>query len=293
MKPAPFEYFAPRTLEEALSLLARHGYEAKPLAGGQSLIPTMNFRLAQPTILVDLNGLEELERLEAADAGGLCIGAMVRQRAVERSALVRERAPLVAEAMPYVAHPQIRNRGTVGGSLAHADPAAELPAVMLALKARFRLEGPEGARWVDASDFFLGPFSTALAEDELLAEIVLPRLPARTGTAFLELARRHGDYALVGVAAVVSVDEEGRCREARLALLSVGDRPGAASSAAASLAGELPTEERIADAARLAASCDIEPLEDIHASPAYRRRLAEVLTRRALTEAFARARSAP
>ena len=292
MKPAPFEYYPPRTLEEALSLLAQHGDEAKALAGGQSLIPAMNFRLAQPAVLIDLNGLHELSYIQSEDGGGLRIGAMTRQRAVERSPLVRREAPLVHEAMPFIAHPPIRNRGTVGGSLAHADPAAELPAVSLALDARFRAQSAKRARWIAAGEFFTGLFSTALGADELLVEIVLPRLAARSGCAFEEVSRRHGDYALVGVAAAVALDERERCAQARIALMSIGDRPVLAEPAAQLLKGEIPSAESIRAAANAAAHGDIDPPADIHASSAYRRQLVSVLIRRALERAFARAREA-
>jgi CO/xanthine dehydrogenase FAD-binding subunit len=214
---------------------------------------------------------------------------MTRQRAMERSAAVADKAALVTETMPFIAHPAIRNRGTVGGSLAHADPAAELPAVMLALNAQFGLRSTAGSRWVSADDFFTGLFSTAVAPGELLTEIQIPPTPARTGHAFQEVSRRHGDFALVGVAASVTVDEQGHCAAARIALLSVGDRPMLAQSAAAVLRGEAPTMEAIRAAADAAASHDIDPSSDIHASAKYRRHLANVLTRRALTVAFDRA----
>ena len=286
MKPPAFEYHRPASVEEALDLLARRP-DAKPLAGGQSLVPTMNFRLAQPAALVDLNGLDALAGIEPSD-GGLVIGAMTRQRAVERSALVAARAPLLAESMPFVAHPQIRNRGTVGGSLAHADPAAELPAVMVALGARIVLRRAAGERALDAERFFTGLFATALEPGELVAAVELPALPPRTGCAFLEVARRHGDYALVGVAATVTLDEAGRCTAARIALLSVGDAPVLASVAATMLKDQAPTADVI-DAAAETVNSELDPPSDIHASTAYRRRLARVLTRRALAAAAARA----
>ena len=287
MKPAPFEYFRPRTLEEALALLAEHAGEAKPLAGGQSLIPAMNFRLATPAALVDLNALTELAYIKD-ESDGLCLGGMTRQRAIERSLVVAKQAPLVAETMPFIAHAAIRNRGTVGGSLAHADPAAELPAVMLALNAQFRLRSSTASRTVDADDFFVGLFSTAIVPGELLTEITIPKTPLRTGFAFQEISRRHGDFALVGVAASVTVDEQGKCTAARLALLSVGDRPMLARHATKALLGQVPSVEAIRAAAHAAAADDIDPSTDIHASARYRRHLANVLTRRTLTLAFDR-----
>ncbi len=292
MKPAPFTYHAPTSLDEALAHLATHGYEASVLAGGQSLVPTMNFRLAQPAVLVDLNCIADLVYLRPADDGGLRLGAMTRQRAVERSALVAERAPLLHETMPHIAHPPIRNRGTVGGSIAHADPAAELPAVMLALDARFRLRSQQAERWVSARDFFVGMFFTAREPEELLVEIVLPPRPPRNGWAFREVARRHGDFALVGVAALVTLDEHGQCRQARITLLSVGEGPVEAQEAARLLLGQEPTPEAVRAAAETAATRDIDPSGDIHASAAYRRHLARVLTADVLTKAFARVRRA-
>jgi carbon-monoxide dehydrogenase medium subunit len=287
MKPAPFAYVAPRTLPEALTLLARHGDEGKALAGGQSLLPVLNFRLAQPTVLVDLNGVHELEGLEAT-AEGLRMGALTRHRALEREPLVGAHAPLLAEAVHHIAHPQIRNRGTVGGSLAHADPKAELPALAVALGARFRLQKEGAERWVDARDFYVGLFTTALEPDELLTEIVWPPLGERTGCAFEEVARRHGDYAQVGVAAVIRVDAAGRCVEARLVFLAVGEGPLVAQGAAAALVGELPGEAVIAAAAEAAAG-EIAPSDDVHASAAFKRHLARVLAARVLRRAFARA----
>lgn len=289
MKPAPFEYHRPATVEETLSLLARHGGDAKPLAGGQSLVPSMNFRLAEPAALVDLNAVAELFFLEEGAAGGLRIGAMTRQRTVERSGLVARLAPLLHETMPFVAHAQIRNRGTVGGSVAHADPAAELPAVMLALGARFRSRTLDGERWTAAEAFYTGLFATVLEPEELLVEIEIPGMPLRSGYAFQEVSRRHGDYALVGVAAGVTLDAKGCCDRARIALLSVGEGPVLAEGAAGALRGEAPSPACIADAAETAAARDIDPGADIHASAAYRRHLARVLTRRALARAFDRA----
>ncbi len=294
MKPPTFEYHAPRSVEEALALLAEHGLDAKPLAGGQSLVPAMNFRLARPAVLVDLNRIEELAFIrpveEGPAAGGVRIGAMTRQRAVERSALVTERVPLLAETMPHVAHPQIRNRGTFGGSAAHADPAAEIPAVLLAAGARCRVRGPDGDRWIRADEFFFGLFGTALQPEDLLLEVELPGQGPGTGCAFREIARRHGEYALAGVAATITLDDAGAVKGAHLVYLSVGGAPAAAPGAAGSLNGEKPTPDVIAAVARRAAHEDTEPMEDMHASAAYRARLVEVLTRDALHAAAERAR---
>jgi carbon-monoxide dehydrogenase medium subunit len=289
MKPAPFEYHRPDSVDQALALLAEHGYDAKLLAGGQSLVPAMNFRLAAPAVLIDLNRVPGLDGIAEAD-GGLRLGAMVRQRAAERSPLVASRAPLLTEALPYVAHAQIRNRGTIGGTLAHADPAAEIPAIMLSLDARFHLRAPGGTRVVSAGDFFTGLFGTALEAEEMLVEVEVPPMAPRAGWAFEEVSRRHGDYALAGIAATVQVDDAGRCQSARIALLSVGDGPVLAAEAAAALVGQEPTDASIRAAAEAAAQRDIDPPGDIHASPAYRRQLVDVLVRRVLPRAFARAR---
>jgi carbon-monoxide dehydrogenase medium subunit len=286
VKPTAFEYHAPDTLEEALALLAEHGEEARPLAGGQSLVPAMNFRLARPAVLVDLNRIEPLAGIRPAGDGGLAFGAMTRQRAVERSELVRERSPLLHEAMPSIAHPQIRNRGTVGGSLAHADPAAELPAIALALDAELVLASAALTRTVAARDFYTGLFATALEPGELLAEIRLPALAPRTGTAFEEVSRRHGDYALVGAAAVVTLDESGRVAAASLSYLSVGDAPHLADTSA--LAGGTPADAAFRElVATVAAAAD--PPGDIHASKAFRRHLMRVLGARVLVSAARRA----
>jgi CO/xanthine dehydrogenase FAD-binding subunit len=290
MKPPPFKYYAPTTLSEALARLAEHGGEAKALAGGQSLIPTMNFRLAQPEALVDLNHIPELAYIRPTNDGGLAIGAMTRHRQVERSGLVKERAPLVYETMPFIAHPQIRNRGTFGGSLAHADPAAELPAVTLALEARFAVQSLQGKREVPAAEFFVDLFTTSLEPEELLVEVILPPVSPRTGYAFREVSRRHGDYALVGAAAAVTLNEKGACEQARLVYFSVGPGPVAAHQATALLQGQVLTPAAIEAAAETAASADIDPSGDIHASVAYRRHLAKVLARQVLAEAGQRAK---
>ncbi|MDH4135959.1 MAG: xanthine dehydrogenase family protein subunit M [Anaerolineae bacterium] len=290
MKPAPFKYYAPTTVEEALAHLAEYGYDAKVLAGGQSLIPMLNFRLAQPSVLVDLNNVSELFYIRPDENGGLLLGAMTRQRQVEHDPLVAERAPLIHEVMPQIAYPQIRSRGTFGGSLAHADPSAELVAVNMALNARFRLRSQAGERWVPADEFFVGLFTTVLEPDELLVEVALPAMLPRSGWAFLQITRRHHDFCIAGVAVLVTLDDKDQCEQARLVFLSVGDGPVNARQAAEMLVGQTPTPEAIRAAAEKAASDEIDPGSDIHASAEYRRHLAKVLARRALTQAFDRAR---
>lgn len=289
MKPAPFEYYAPTTVEEALSYLAEYGYDAKVLAGGQSLVPMMNFRLVEPSVLVDLNNVPELAFIKPGEDGGLRLGAMVRHHRVETDPLVAEREPLLHETMPHIAFLQVRNRGTFGGSVSHADPSAELPSLSVALDGRFRLRSQNGERWVPAGEFFIGLFTTVLEPDELLVEVALPSLPVRSGWSFMEVARRPHDFALAGTAVVVSLDEDGRCEQARIVFLSAGESPMLAQRAAESLKGQTPTQEFIQAAAQIAASEEIDPSSDIHATADFRRHLANVLCRRALEQAFQRA----
>jgi carbon-monoxide dehydrogenase medium subunit len=300
MKPAPFRYVAAESLEHALAMKAEHGEDAKFLAGGQSLVPAMNFRLAQPVMLIDLNPLRELDYVRPTtppaarapllgeEGSGLRIGALTRHRRIERDALVARHAPLLHEAAPHVAHPQIRNRGTLCGNLAHADPASEFPAVTLALGARLRAQSQRGERWLAAHEFFRGVFTTALAPDEMLVEVELPALSPRTGSCFLEVARRRGDYALVGVAAVVTLGADGACLDARLALCSAGDTPVLATGAARALVGKRIGEPE-ARAAAAQSAREIDPPGNVHATAAFRRHLAGVLVRRALQTAAERA----
>ena len=286
MKPPPFEYHAPETVEEALALLSDHGDEAKVLAGGQSLIPLLSLRLARPSHLVDVGGLAELRQVRSD--GALVLGAAVTQRAAERSPDVRASAPLLAGTLPLVGHEPIRTRGTIGGSLAHADPAAELPAVACALEATLVARGPGGERTIAAADFFLGYLTTALADDELLTEVRLPATGAGTGWACDEVARRHGDFALAAAFAVVRVDQAGAVSYARLALAGVADTPVRARTAEAALAGQ-PAHDTTWEAAGHEAARGLDPPSDVHASGAYRRHVAGVLTRRALSVAAGRA----
>ncbi len=276
MKPAPFEYFVPDTLEAAVALKAEHGDEAKPLAGGQSLIPAMNFRVAQPSILIDLNRIDDLRYIRKN--GTLSIGAMTVQSKAEADPAIAKLAPLLHEAIPNIAHAQIRNRGTIGGSIAHADPAAELPVVCLALKARMRTQSKDGERWIEAKDFFSGLFETALNPIELLTEIEFPKMPPHSGYAFMELARRHGDYAMAGVAVVLTLAPDGKCRDVRLVYLNVGDGPLEAANAEASLKGHKPTAKAIIEAGRIASQKDMAPFGNLHASAEYQRHLSAVLT---------------
>jgi carbon-monoxide dehydrogenase medium subunit len=288
MKPAPFEYHAPTSLEQALELKRQFGDAAKILAGGQSLMPAMNFRAAQPSMLIDLNRISELSYIRE-EKNVIRIGAMTRERHLEFDPSLQSRTPLLHEAVPFIAHPQIRNRGTIGGCIVHADPAAELPVIMLALNARLKAKKTPGERWMDAKDFFVGMFTTALEPDEVLVEIELPFMPPRTGWSFMEVAPRSGDYALMGVAAQVTLDEAGKCKEAKLVYLNAGEGPVEAKKAGNLLQGESVTDKLIEDAAALASEKEINPFGNVHASADFQRHLAKVLTRRTLKQAIQRA----
>ena len=284
MKPAPFRYVKAETLEEAIDALTEYGDEAKVLAGGQSLVPLMNLRLALPAVLVDVNGIRELDGVSVN--GSVEIGAISRQLAVESS--VGDAAPLVAEALRHVGHSAIRSRGTFGGTVAHGDPAAEIPAVLLALGGDVVARGPGGERVIPADDLFVTHFTTALAPTEILTRVRIPRAGADQCWGFAEVARRQGDFALAGVAATAEVDPAGVCRSARIVLFGVADRPLRAAAAEAALHGcKLVDPTALYDAGRLAAE-GLEPRADVHASSRYRREVAAVLVRRALAQAAAR-----
>ena len=287
VKPPSFEYHAPGSLDEALAIREATAGESVVLAGGQSLLPILNLRLAAPAHVLDIGRLTELGSVTVA-GDCLQLGACVRQRTVERSTEVTSACPLLAEALPWIGHPSTRNRGTIGGSVAHADPAAELPAVTLAVDARLVVASARSERTVAAADFFHGVMSTALEPDELLIGIELERSLPLTGTAFVEVARRHGDFALVGVAAVVRLSETGEIVRARLVLAGVDATPVRATDAETVLTGSEPHEAAFAEAAATAAK-QIEPHGDLHASAAYRRHVAAVLVRRALELAARRA----
>lgn len=292
MKPPPFDYSSPGTLDEALDLLAEVGDEARPLAGGQSLIPLLSLRLARPSHLIDLARIPELRTIESAD-GSLVIGAMVREGKAEADDAVRRSAPLLAAALPLIGHPAIRSRGTIGGSLSHADPAAELPAVALVTEAELVVRSRDrGRRAIPAAEFFSGFFTTALEPDEILTEVRIQAPGPDTGWAIDEVARRHGDFAMVGVAAMVRLDRSsGRIADARVALTGVSDTPVRAREAEQMLAGAEPTEETWTEAAQKASSA-LSPPADLHGSSAYRRHIAGVLIQRTLAAAADRAREA-
>jgi CO/xanthine dehydrogenase FAD-binding subunit len=290
MKPAPFEYEDPRSLEEALALLAEHGEDAKVLAGGQSLVPLLNFRLARPERLIDINNVTELDFL-GVEGEHLRIGALVRHSRLERSVEVAAALPLLRDAVRFVGHVQIRNRGTVGGSVAHADPAAELPVALTALDARFHVRSTRGERVLAAQELFVTHLTTTIEPDELLTEIAVPVPTAHTGAAFVEFSRRHGDFALGGAAVVLELDRTSAVARASVALLGAASTPLRAGEAERLLVGSAP-EEQVAREAAARAVADIAPSGDIHGGREYRRSLIEALVRQAILAAGERAKEA-
>ncbi len=288
MIPQAFDYLAPKTLPEAISLLQQHGDGAKILSGGHSLIPMMKLRLALPETLIDINGIPGLDYIAESD-GVLRIGALTREVALEDSDLIRSTYPIIYDTTVMIADPQVRNMATVGGNLAHGDPGNDHPATMLALGARVVVQGPQGERTIPIEDFFVDFFMTALAPDEILTEIQIPTPPPGSGGAYLKLERKVGDYAVVGVAAQVTVDQQGVCRYAGIGLTNVGPVSIKAREAEAHLLGGLLDENAIGEAARLAAEAS-EPGSDLRGSEAYKRAMVEELTKRALRRAAERAR---
>ena len=288
MKPAKFEYHAPDSVPEALALLGElRGQDAKVLAGGQSLMPLLNMRLARPSHVVDINGLRDLDYITPTADGGLAVGTLTRQRALERSPEVASRVPLLAEAIPLVGDRQVRTRGTLGGSLAHADPAAELATVAVALDAELLLTSPTQSRTVRATEFFVTVLTTLLEEDELLREVRFPPPHPGAGHAFLELTRQRGAYAIVSAAAVLAL-EDNRIVDARLVLGGVGPTPIDSENAREALIGHEPSDGLFSAAARLAAE-DSDPDADVHGTVAYRKEMAQVYAKRAFKIAVSRA----
>jgi aerobic carbon-monoxide dehydrogenase medium subunit len=279
MKLPPVDYRAPDTVADAVGLLADYQDEASVLAGGQSLIPLLALRLARPAVLIDINGLTELTAVRAAD-GVVTIGAITREYEAEESAVLADAVPLLAAALPLIGHEAIRNRGTIGGSLAHADPAAELPAVALALDAEFVVRSSSGERVIPAAEWFEGYLTTSRGSDELLTEVRFPAAGRGTGVSFQEVARRHGDFAIVGLAASLSLSD-GVISDARLAFAGVADVPVRAAVAEDLLTGERPSSELFAEAAERA-TAGLSPPGDLHASPEYRQKVAATLVRRGL-----------
>jgi CO/xanthine dehydrogenase FAD-binding subunit len=288
MKPCAFEYFAAGTVQEAIDLLEQHqDKQAKILAGGQSLVPIMNFRLGRPEVLIDINGVKELDYIRE-EGDEVVIGALSRERDAEVSPIVRQKCPLLAEAISHIGHLTIRNRGTVGGSVVHADPSAEIPAALCALDGTIKAMGPKGQATFKPEEFFVTYLTTALEPSQVLTEIRVPVLPKKTGWAFQELARRSGDFAIVDVAVILFTDGKGTCTEARIALGGVAPTPVRASEAEEMLAGKKITEALIAEAAK-AAMAATDPESDYHASADYRRDMTRVLVQKALAQATKKA----
>jgi CO/xanthine dehydrogenase FAD-binding subunit len=284
MKPCAFEYFTPATVPEAIGLLERYGEEAKVLAGGQSLIPMLNFRVARPKVLVDINQVKELDYIRE-EKDELVIGGLTRERSLEVSPLIQKRCPILAEAISYIGHLPIRTRGTIGGSLVHADPTAEIPVVVAALEGQMKVAGPSGERLLRAEEFFVTYLTSALEPSEILVEVRIPTLPPNTGWSFMEFSRRHGDFGIVSVAALLFMGSQGRCQKASLALGGVAPSPLRAREAEILLSGQVITEALIMEAGVRAAQAT-EPESDYHASAEYRRNLAKVFTQRSLQEAW-------
>jgi CO/xanthine dehydrogenase FAD-binding subunit len=287
MKPAPFDYCCPDTIDEAVEVLAANIDDAKLMAGGQSLTPMLNFRVVRPALIIDISRLLELEYVRERGDGGLTIGALTRHRVLETSALVASRFPVIPETMHNVAHLAIRNRGTIGGSLSHADPAAELPMLSRLLDAVIVARSVRGEREIPASEFFVAPLTTALDDDEIVVRVELPGLPPGMGWCFQEFARRAGDFALAAVGVLLDV-QGGEIREARGAMMGVSDTPMRRPEAEAVLTGKALSDEVMADAVH--AACDsLQPNTDLHASPGFRRHLAGVLMERVTRKAWQRA----
>lgn len=284
MKPARFDFVAVETADEAVSLLVEYGHDAALLAGGQSLVPLMNMRMARPALVIDLNRVRELDTIELN--GALTIGALTRQARAGAAPEVADAAPTAAEAIRLIGHPAIRSRGTIGGNVAHADASSELPSVLVALGGEIVARGPGGVRTIPAGDFFVTHFTTAL-DGELLTHVRIPRAEPGVHTAFLEIARRHGDFALVGTAVRLRLDADGVCTEARLVLSGVAGAPFRPERAEEALVGRRPDERALADVARLVGDA-VSPTGDVHATAAYRKRVAGVLVRRAIERAVAR-----
>ena len=288
MKPPIFDYVAAESREHALDVLREHGDDAKVLAGGQSLVPLMSFRLAKPAVLLDINGLDGLDAIEA-DHGRMRIGALTRQCELLTHPLIAERCPLMRAATEFIGHPAIRNRGTVGGSVAHADPAAELPILLQVLDAEIEVRSAGSPRAIPANDFFLGLLMTGMNPEELLTAVSFALPEKGAGWGFQEVARRHGDFALVAVAALVTLDDRGAVAEAAVALGGIADRPLRVASVEEALKGNRPTPDTIEAASHLVDDA-VTPVGDIHAGEGYRAHLGQVLTRRAICDAVERAR---
>jgi len=290
MKPAGFDYHRAESIENACELLSVYGDDAKVLAGGQSLIPMMNFRLARPQVLIDISNIGNRNRVDD-EADGVRVLATSTQRFVEQSKSVRERLPVLLEAIKHIAHFQIRNKGTIGGSIVNADPASELPAMSLVLDAEYEIKSKGKQRTIPAEDFFITYMTTSLEPDEILSSILFKAPPKKSGWGFHEMARRSGDFALAGSTAVIGLDSNGKCSHARISLFGVSPTPVRAKEAETMLLGQVYSPELMRETAQQVQEV-VDPESDVHVTAEYRRSVAEVLARRALEDAFHRASAA-
>ncbi|MCH8023018.1 MAG: xanthine dehydrogenase family protein subunit M [Thaumarchaeota archaeon] len=286
MTPKKFEYIEAKTVEEAVSLLGKYKDEAKLLAGGQSLLSLMKLRLAAPQYLIDINKIEGLSGIKELPEGGLSIGAMTRHYMIEKSELIQSRYPILCESTSKIGDPHIRSRGTIGGAICHADPSADTPPVVKVLDAEFKLQGPNGARIVKAEDFFEDMFTTTMSSEEIMSEIVIPKLAPRTGQSYIKFSRREGDFAIVAVAIVITFDERKVCTRARIALSGVDSKPITATKTEEFLIGK-ELSDRVIDEAASTVPAQIKPGGDVHGSAEYRSAMSEVFTKKALTLALA------
>lgn len=286
MKPAPFEYYDPVSKEEVFKLLDKFDDDAKLLAGGQSLIPMMNFRLAKPKVLIDINKLNELDFIREEN-GCICIGALTRECSIEKSELIKSKIPILSEAVKYIAHLPIRNKGTLGGSIAHADPSAELCLMMIALDAQIKIESSQDARWVNAEEFFMTYLTTVVQPHELITEIKIPIPPVKTIHSFQTLSRRAGDFAIVSAAVMIEFDKDGKCKNAKIALGSVSPTPFRATEAENMLIGKKLDEKLITSVAETAAEGS-DPDTDLQSSEDYKREMANIFTKKGLMQVFER-----
>ena len=288
MKPVKFDYYAPSSIPEALDTLTELGYDGKVLAGGQSLIAAMNFRMARPAALVDLNNISDLSYIKPAADGSVAIGTMTRVSTVEHDSEVAKRFPLLAEVAKFIAHPQVRRRGTFGGAIAHADPAGQLPSIAVAMDANILIRGKDKERWVKAPELIIGPFMTVIEPEEMLVEVVLPANPPHTGSNYSQVSRQSGGYAQAAVVSVVTMDGE-KVKNVRLVLMSVGEVPILSQKAVEMMVGEKPTADVLKAVAEAVATSEIDPATDLHATADYRSTLIRVLVTRSLAQSIARA----
>ena len=288
MKPFSFEYFKPNNIDEAISLLNGYGEDAVILAGGQSLIPLMNLRLARPKYIIDINKIAELSYIKDTN-GGLSIGALTRHREIEKSDIIKSKYPILSKTVSLIGNPQIRNWGTIGGSISHADPAGELPTLLLALNGKVKVVGNQGEREIDGDDLFLGYLTTSMEKTEILREVYIPEISPKMGWEFVELTRRSGDFAIVSVAVLMSIDNAGKCNDVRISLGGVGSMPVRAKGAEEFLLDKAINDDSINEAANIASE-EAEPESDIHASAKYRKEMVKVFVNRGLISALDRVR---